>query len=554
MSKINSGPQEFYRLIRDKDSELRVKDRELLEKDNIVADKQAQIEKLTQTLRGCQAELERTRNFGHELAAARKRPGKMLRDLMVHHLLSALSAKSSPLPPRMAARFARSAEKRDPLRSIRNASDRVISKEPLPTPRTPPGLLDARKKAILLVSHETSRTGVPILTLNLIQQFSARYNVIALTLGGGDLTDDFRKTSAALYEADRLRMSNRELRSIIKGITAKHAPSFAIVNSVESRMVLRALRDEGVPTVSLVHEFASYIRPRSALRDVIDLSTETVFSTRLTLENAVADLWMFYPGAAIHVAPQGLTVSPSPRTPSDSASEKEWLSKNLRPEGEKRKFLVLGVGTVELRKGVDLFVECATIVAAQPGGDRFQFVWIGKGFDPDHDTHYSVYLADQIKRAGIEPQLKILRSTSEIELAYQTADLLLLSSRLDPLPNVTVEALAMGLSVVCFEKTTGIADFLSEIGLAEHCVAKYLDTNDLARKVVALANSEDLRADVSGRSRAAAKSAFDMSAYASKLEAIALQAVGAEEVVRREVEAIVEFREVPRRFLRAPGG
>ena len=49
-----------------------------------------------------------------------------------------------------------------------------------------------------------------------------------------------------------------------------------------------------------------------------------------------------------------------------------------------------------------------------------------------------------------------------------------------------------------------------------------------------------LRADVSERSRAAAKSAFDMSAYASKLEAIALQAVGTEELVRREVEAIVD--------------
>jgi hypothetical protein len=71
-------------------------------------------------------------------------------------------------------------------------------------------------------------------------------------------------------------------------------------------------------------------------------------------------------------------------------------------------------------------------------------------------------------------------------------------------------------------------------------VARYLDANDLAQKVVALADSEDLRADVSERSRVAAKSAFDMSAYASKLEAIALQAVGAEEVARREVEAIVD--------------
>ncbi len=96
---------------------------------------------------------------------------------------------------------------------------------------------------------------------------------------------------------------------------------------------------------------------------------------------------------------------------------------------------------------------------------------------------YSVYLVDQIKRAGLESQMKILRSTSEIELAYQTADLLLVSSRLDPLPNVAIDALTLGLPVLCFEKTTGIADFLSENGLGEQCVAQYLDTHDLARKV-----------------------------------------------------------------------
>ena len=200
---------------------------------------------------------------------------------------------------------------------------------------------------------------------------------------------------------------------------------------------------------------------------------------------------------------------------------------------------MIGLGSIELRKGVDLFIECATIIKNQPEGERFQFVWIGNGFDPEREVAYSAYLADQMKRAELGSQMKILRATSEIELAYQSADLLLLSSRLDPLPNVAIDALMLGLPVLCFEKTTGIADFLSENGLGEPCVAQYLDTHDLARKVTALAESEGLRASVSERSRAAAGSAFDMNAYVSKIEAIAVQAVGAEARIKEEVKAIL---------------
>ena len=229
---------------------------------------------------------------------------------------------------------------------------------------------------------------------------------------------------------------------------------------------------------------------------------------------------------------------------SDALIEKAWLTANLRPQGVGSKFLVIGVGNIELRKGVDLFIECATILKSQPGGEKFQFVWIGNGFDPEYfdpqyGPSYSVYLDDQIKRAEIELQLKIIRSTSQIELAYQIADLLVISSRLDPLPNVAIDALLAGRPVLCFEKTTGVADFLIENGLGDQCVANFLDTNDLARKVKALANSDDLRAHVSERARAAAEKEFDMKMYVSRIEAIAQQAVGNEARVEREVETIL---------------
>jgi hypothetical protein len=525
--------------LREKDYELRIKHHELREKDRVIAAHQARVEELNQVLDSHRAELALTSDLKNQLAAARSRPAKVFRDLLRHRVLSYLSRKSPPFSAKSAARFARSAQKRDPKRSLGRALEPTVRQGTLPTTHRPAAALDPRKKTILVVSHEASRSGGPIVALNLVQQLSQRYNVISLILGGGELADHFRQASASLYLVDRIQMTDRELDSVIKEITDQHPLMCAIVNSVESRRVLRALKADGVPTVSLIHEFSSNMRPRSAIHDMLTLSTETVFSTNITLESAVEDFWL-YPGASIHLAPQGKCIVPA-RTGvrSDESVEKAWLTRNLRPEGGSRKFLVIGIGNIELRKGVDLFIECATIIKTQPGGERFQFVWIGNGFDPENEVAYSVYLADQMKRAELGSQMRILRSTSQIELAYQTADLLLLSSRLDPLPNVAIDALMARLPVLCFEKTTGIADFLNENGLGESCVADYLDTHDLARKVTALADSDDLRASVSERSRAAAQSAFDMNAYVSRIEAIATQAVGAEARVKEAVNAIL---------------
>ena len=400
-------------------------------------------------------------------------------------------------------------------------------------------IIDPQKKTILVVSHDATRSGAPILALNLIQRMSARYNIIGLLLGGGELTDDFRQASASLHVADRIHMSDGQIGSVIEDIAARYPLMFAIANTVESRRALVALKERSIPTISLIHEFSAYARPRSIFQDVINLSTQTVFSTKLTLENAIEEVSV-YPSRSIHLVPQGKCDVPA-RLQAGSSEEqinKLWSTRRSLPP-EKRKFLVIGVGTVELRKGVDIFISCAAIIKHQSGGERFQFLWIGRGYDPETEVNYSVYLSDQIKRAEIESYIDIMPSTSHIELAYQTADLLLLPSRLDPLPGVAIEAFSFGLPVVCFERTTGIADFLTENGLGDECVARYLDTHDLARKVKALADSDDLRACVSERVRVAAQEKFDMNAYVSKIEAIAMHAVGNEAHIKEEVETIL---------------
>lgn len=499
------------------------------------------------------------RDLRQQLAETRSDPLKSLGDLAQHHMLVRLARLCPPLPRRMVSRFARSAAKRNPLRSlevgqsVRQAnSAEAAPVMPAAAPAAAPlnisrqmravavgGDLreDPAKSTIMVVSHEASRTGAPILALNLVQKFSLKYNVVSVSLGGGPLLADFQARSVATYEPERWA-DRKTMDAIVSEICQVHGISYAVVNSAESRNILPSLKSAGVPVVSLLHEFAAYTRPRTSFADIFDNSDQVIFSTRITLENALEELQMTR-GAAIHIMPQGKCIVPrAVRDEKEDAHERMRLDSLMgKGVGEERDFVVLGAGTVEPRKAVELFIECATRVINAPGGGRYRFVWIGHGYDPETGAGNAFYLADQIRRAGIKDQVSVVRATSEIEYAYELADMLLLSSRLDPLPNVAIDALVAGKPVLCFERTTGVVDFLVESGLGDTCVARYLDTTDLAAKIRAIAEDEDLRTRVCAISRAAAVARFDFDRYVAQIEQIALSIVPAAE--QREKDAAV---------------
>lgn len=467
-----------------------------------------------------------------DLARARSRPMGTLWDWLRYRMLTRLAGFSPPIPARTAARFRRSAEKRNPKRSLPGfkapepRSDRRGGTKQNSASAATDGTsrsVDPAKRTVLVVSHEASRTGAPILAWNLATALSETCNVVNLILRGGDLREHFQAAGVALYETDYWSVSQSDMTRLVREICARHPIAYALVNSVESRKVLPGLRECGVPTIALLHEFAANTRPSTAFPDVLKQADQVVFSTRMTLENAISTCGITR-SASIHILPQGKCRIPGETDAKQRHEERRWLESVLRPGGaEDREFVVIGAGAVDARKAVDLFIECATRVSQAEGGARFRFVWIGHGYDPEKDTTASIYLADQMSRAGIQAQMRIVRSTSEIEHAYRLADLLLLSSRLDPLPNVAIDALIAGTPVICFDRTTGIADFLARNGLGDACVVPYLDTSAMARKILDLAADDAARSEVARRGQEAALRDFDFARYVAELDAMAQQ-------------------------------
>ena len=135
---------------------------------------------------------------------------------------------------------------------------------------------------ILIVCHESSETGAPILGLNISRGLKEKANVIIVALKGGKLIDEFRKNSIGILIPRSGPVFSRLLDKEIKRLAGKQKPAYAIVNSVVSSGCLHPIRRLGIPTITLIHEFSSYIRPKSEVSTVGLWSNILVFSTELT--------------------------------------------------------------------------------------------------------------------------------------------------------------------------------------------------------------------------------------------------------------------------------
>jgi glycosyltransferase involved in cell wall biosynthesis len=400
---------------------------------------------------------------------------------------------------------------------------------------------DPNRETVLVVSHEASRTGAPVLSLNIVEKLQQRYNVVSLLMGPGQMVEAFRQESALVCGPLQLHGHTWKATMLVEQLHRQYPLKYAIANSIESRVVLEGLARQGIPSVALIHEFAAYTRPRHAFHEALFWASETVFSTAITHENAVGEIPELRSQPA-NILPQGRShLVTEARSPEAVAREEARVRDTLRPGGaDDDKVVVIGAGFVQQRKGIDLFIECAARVLATEAGKRCRFVWIGKGYDPEHDIGYSVYLADQLRRSGVERDVIMMNETSSIEVAYDNADILLISSRLDPLPNVAIDAMAHGLPVVCFDRTTGFADVFAQAGLGGELVAGYLDTADMADKVIALANAPQRRRELGERMRRLVDERFDMQRYVDAIDGLAARAaarMAAEDGWVREIVA-----------------
>ncbi len=371
------------------------------------------------------------------------------------------------------------------------------------------------KDNIIIVVHQASRTGAPILAWNIASFLTRKYNVFTFLLEGGPLCSMFSAVSVQLhghFEWPRGQASSPELA--LAALLQDHSFKYAIINSAESRETIRLFKNQRIPTLLLVHEFAS-LYPPGTLHEAFDLANEIVFPARVVLQSAL-DAYPRLSHRETRLLPQGMSTSPEGTERRNNLALTTVMSlTRIREQGAR---IVLGAGSVSLRKGVDLFITAAAAVLREFDAQHIHFVWVGDGYLPDQDKGFSVYLREQLNRTDSRQIFTFVDSVSNLDPLYDLADIFFLSSRLDPLPNVFIDAAVHGIPIVCFKGASGAADILQSTPDTSYGVVDYLDSASAAQKIMHLARDSATRSRVGNATRNLAQTTFNMEKYITQLD------------------------------------
>lgn len=389
-------------------------------------------------------------------------------------------------------------------------------------------LADDDRPVVLLMSHEASRTGAPLLGWNIARRLADRCRIVSLMLRGGELEADFAALAAATVGP--LTWDDwqpQEMRRIAQRLVAAYQPLYAIANSIETGLMVPPLAALGVPTVALVHEFAAYTRPLQKMRNVYDWATHVVFPAQIVADSSLRAFPDLGVRAGLHLLAQGCSDLPARGEPADALQTDQSPGGALRPAGFEDAFVILGAGSVHLRKGVDLFIGAAATARRLRPDITFRFVWVGHGYDPVKDTSYSTYIAEQILHSDLGSSFVMMEAVEELEPIYAQTDVFFMCSRLDPQPNVGIDAIVRGIPTVCFEDACGTAEILAAHPATRHLVVAHLDVHAAAAKICDLA---DMRHDVAALREAVAavgRNAYDMQAYVTQIDSLGREAAAA---------------------------
>lgn len=373
---------------------------------------------------------------------------------------------------------------------------------------------------IIVVSREASLIGVPILPFSICRELVEKYNVFSILLRRGEMIPVFHSASSAVLGPYYSLKNNFFLAELlIKKMTKWFKFKFAIVNRVGSRVVLPVLSKFCIPAIPAVFLIYEILSITTHIKSAVFFNfAKIVFSSELTLENAILKIPKLSQYVS-YVIPQGVCKRDFLIADTNKEDEDNRIKNILRPENlSNDEIIITGIGNVDFRKGVDLFLDCAKKVVQALPGRCCKFFWFGE----KTDEIYFLFLKDIIYRLGLKDKVFFIDPTISIDMVYKLSDIIIISSRLDLLPNIAIDAMFYGVPLVCFDKTTEIADILIENGFEKECVAPYLDTTEMAEKISAIILSKGLQRKISDGFKEIVKNVFNMKDYIDKIEKLAL--------------------------------
>ncbi|MCI4680293.1 glycosyltransferase [Rhodoblastus acidophilus] len=391
--------------------------------------------------------------------------------------------------------------------------------------------------SITLVLHEATRTGAPrvggLIAKELAKELAKAEDVHVIVLKDGpltpwlrDLLGDERLTVLDGAEFE-FRVPFEERLAAAAALLEKRPDDLVYVNSLAASVFVLAAKAAGRRAVIHVHEKADEIvhlmRHVLTKIEVMSVADGAVLAAG-DLFRDVLDVFGMIPaktvdfGIAIDIDAVREQAAETP-TPALNAAGEPFA------KGER---LVVGMcGHASPRKGSDIFLGVAE---AAPDCD---FLWVG-GWSPEESIENLAYEDFVAKKP---PNLYVAGAVDNPYAHIGQMDLFFLSSREDPNPLVLAEAMALRVPLLCFSKTTAVANRLGRSAILCHGLPNVED----ATRVIKACAPEHLRSEAFRALSDPWISSFDLKEKMRDIMDLIENIRAADEALSLEISAEVEI-------------
>lgn len=332
------------------------------------------------------------------------------------------------------------------------------------------------REVMIFTSHEASRTGAPLIILELAKHIRQHYNVqpVILLCNDGELLSEFQSVGPCyeLHYYFNKTILNEEMNYLVSRLTERKINvSKAYVNSVESTGLLKYLQKlPDTKIISLIHELGHYYK-KDSWSHVPKYSDIVVFPSELVKTRANQNT--SFASTEVKVLGQGL-LKEELLKPSIKSERADFRISLDVPEDS---ILVLGCGSLILRKGIDIFILSAISFLNKWKSDvPVHFIWIGH----ENKNDYLLWNKRDIEDSGYTDNIHLLGPQSDTIPYFINADVFFLSSRGDPFPCVVHEAMAAKLPILAFNDASGWSEIIDDD------LGKVVEYGDIYQSSIAL--------------------------------------------------------------------
>jgi len=362
---------------------------------------------------------------------------------------------------------------------------------------------------LLFVSHDLSLSGAPMMLFHAATWCQRnRIFVVVIAPEDGPLGEKLNAEGIPVIIDPLIETGHESV--------ARFARDFdcVIANTIRSGAVVRALKGENVPIAWWVHEPGSvgehYLREDAKLRSAVPLA-DLLFAP----SESTATVYRRYTDQPVKCLRNAI--------PDPGPGEGRGSSAGKRP----LRFLLLG--SVEPRKGQDVFVEALALLPAELQ-QAAEFQIAGRILDPDFWQNVEA-LAKTLQNFSVRGALN---HTEAIELMRES-DVIISASRDEAMPTVTIlEAMSLGKALIA----TIVGGTLEVLVEGENALLVRPEAPDaLAAAIRRLIEDPMLADELGKKARETYKKNFTMERFGQEFRQLIAEAVSQPLGVRQTQDA-----------------